>query len=59
MSFNDVAIVTNGRNNYRIQLWFMTKSEAVNTIKNADLNEKHGQSCYYDYKKNIYYNNGK
>ena len=29
MSFDDVAIVTGGRNHYRIKFWFMTKIEVV------------------------------
>ena len=29
MSFDDVAIVTGGRNHYRVKFWFMTKSEVV------------------------------
>lgn len=42
-SFNDLAIVTAGRNDYRIRLWGMTKSEAVSRMKNADLSEKSRQ----------------
>ena len=40
MSFHDVAIFTVGENDYRIYFWSMTKSEAVDRIKNADLGEK-------------------
>ena len=39
-SFNDSAIATIGRNNYRINFWFMTKSEAMDSMKNTDLKEK-------------------
>lgn len=37
----------------------MARSEDVNRMKNADLNEKSGQPCNYDYNKVIYYSNGK
>ena len=43
MSFNDVAIVTTEGNDWRIHLCFMTKSEILDKIKNADLIEKSGQ----------------
>lgn len=31
-SLNDVAVVTSGGNDYRIQFWFKTKSKAVDRI---------------------------
>ena len=37
VSFNDVALVASGRNDYRINFWFMTKKEAVDRMENADL----------------------
>ena len=40
MSFNDVAVVTFGRNDYRIHSWNMTRTEAVNGIKSFDLSQK-------------------
>ena len=43
MSFNDVAIVTVRRNYNWIHCRGITKSEAVNRTKNADLSEKGGQ----------------
>ena len=43
MSSNDVAIVTVGKNNYRIHFCFMTKNEVVNRMKNANLNKNSGQ----------------
>lgn len=41
MSFDDLAIVTGGRNHYRIKFWFMTKSEVVvdNYGKNIDYSD--------------------
>ena len=40
MSFNDVSGVTVGRNIYRIHFWSMTKSDALNRVKNNNLSEK-------------------
>ena len=35
MIFNDFAFVTIGRNYYRINFWFITKSKIVYRIKNS------------------------
>ena len=43
MSLDDAAIVTVKGHNYRINLWVMTKSEAVDRMKDVDLSEKSGQ----------------
>ena len=43
ISFDDAVIVTWKRRNYRIKFWSMTKNEAVDKMKYADLNEKSGQ----------------
>ena len=43
LCFDDFAIVTVGRNDYRINSWFMTKSEAVHRVKSVDLSKKTGQ----------------
>ena len=40
MSFNDVTIVSVKENDYRIHYWHMSKDEAMNLLKNADLSEK-------------------
>ena len=40
MSFNNVAIVTVGRNDYRIHFRSMTKCEAVNSMKNVGFSFK-------------------
>ena len=40
ISFNDFAIVFVGRNDYRTDFWFMSKDEAINLLKNADLTGK-------------------
>ena len=47
-NFNDFAVATVRRNDYRINFWFTTKSKAVRRGENADLNEKIGT---YDYGK--------
>ena len=43
MSFNDFAIVTVGKNHYRIHFLDMTKLEGANMMKSTDLIEKSGQ----------------
>ena len=43
MIFNDVVIVTIGKNDYRIHFWAMTNSQAVNRLKIPDPDEKSGQ----------------
>ena len=40
VSLNNFAIATIGKNYCKIHFWFITKSEAVNIIKNVDLSEK-------------------
>ena len=42
MNFNDVAIVSIKGNDYRIHFWYMSKSDAINIMKNYNLNEKSG-----------------
>ena len=44
--FNEVAIVTVRKYNYRIHLWGMNESEAMNRMKNVDLSKKANN---YDY----------
>ena len=40
MSFNDFVIAPATRNDYRMNIWFMSKNEAFCRIKNADLSKK-------------------
>ena len=40
MNFNDVAIVSIKGNDYRIHFLYMSKDDAINIMKNPDLNEK-------------------
>ena len=42
MNFNDVAIVSIKRNDYRIHFWYMSKDEAISIMHNSSLNEKTG-----------------
>ena len=55
LNFNNVAIVSIKGSHYRIHFWYMSKDDAINTIKNckndatnitknSDLNEKSGLS---------------
>ena len=39
-SFNDVVTVSVKVNDYRIHFWYMSKDNAINIMKNLDLNEK-------------------
>ena len=48
MSFDDVAIVSVNENNYRIHFWCMSKNDAINIMKNSNLNEKgYYNKCFY------------
>ena len=40
MNFNDVAIVPIKGNDYSIHFWYMSKDDAINIMKNSNLNEK-------------------
>ena len=40
MNFNDVAIVSIKRNDYRIHFWSMSKDDKIDIMKNSNLNEK-------------------
>ena len=42
MNFNYVAIVSIKGSHYRIHFWYMTKNDAINIMKNSNLNEKSG-----------------
>ena len=43
ISVEDVAIVTIRLEDNKIHFWFMTKNEAVDRMKNADLSEESGR----------------
>ena len=40
MSFNDIAIVSVNRSDYRIHFWCMSKDNATNIMNNSNLNKK-------------------
>ena len=42
MNFNDVAIVSIKGSDCRIDFWYTSKSDAINIMKNSNLNEKSG-----------------
>ena len=42
MNFNDVAIVSVKRINWRIHFWYMNKNDALDIMKNSNLNKKRG-----------------
>ena len=37
MNFNDVAVVSIKGNDYTLHLWYMSKDDAINIMKNSDL----------------------
>ena len=39
MSFNDVGIVSDKGIDYRVHFWYISKDEAINLLKNADLTD--------------------
>ena len=41
MNFNDAAIFSVKRSDYRIHFWYMNKDDAINIMRN-NLNEKRG-----------------
>ena len=42
VSFNDIAIISIKRNDYKIHLWYMSKDDAISIMNNSSLNEKSG-----------------
>ena len=44
MTFNDFEIATVKKSGYRINLWFITRHDAMDRMKNADVNLKIEQS---------------
>ena len=61
-NFNDVAFVSVKGSDYRIHFWYMSKDDAINIMKNSNLNKKvdyyliflsyikMGQATYYQKK---------
>ena len=46
MDFDDVAVLFIKVNDYRIHFWCMRKDDAINLMKNSNLNEKN-RSLYF------------
>ena len=42
MIFNDIAIVSIKGNDYTIYFWYMRKDDAIDIMRNSNLNEKSG-----------------
>ena len=42
MNFNNAAIVSVKGSDYRIHFWYMSKNDAINIMKNSNVNEKNG-----------------
>ena len=42
INFNDVAIVSIKRSDYRIHFWYISKDNAINIMENSNLSEKSG-----------------
>ena len=40
IDFNDFLILSVKGNDYRIHFWYMSKDDAINIMKNSNLNEK-------------------
>ena len=43
------AIVSVKGNDYRIHFWYMSKNDAINIMKNSNLNEKSGSLQFFTY----------
>ena len=42
MNFNNVAFVSDKGSDYRVHFWYMSKGNAINIMKNSNLNERSG-----------------
>ena len=42
INFNDLAIVSIKRSDYRIHFWYISEDNAINIMKNSNLSEKSG-----------------
>ena len=42
MNFNDVAVASVGKSDYRIHFWYISKDDAISVMNNSDLSEKRG-----------------
>ena len=42
INFDDIAVVSVKRSDYRIHFWYISKNNAINIMKSYGLNEKSG-----------------
>ena len=49
MNFNYVAIVSVKGSDYGIHFWYMSKDDAINIIRNYNLNKKLGYHNFFHY----------
>ena len=42
MNFNDVAIASDKRSDYRLQFWYLSNNDAINIMNSSNVNEKSG-----------------
>ena len=47
MTFNDAVIVSAKGSDYGINFWYMSKDDAINIMKNSDLDEKSGLLYFF------------
>ena len=47
INFNDVAIVSIKRSDYRIHFWHISKDNAINIMENSNLSEKSGSLYFF------------
>ena len=55
ISFNDVAIFSIKRSDYRTQFWYMSRYDVINIMKNSNLIEKKIDRYKFFLKKCILY----
>ena len=47
MSFKNLAIFSVKGSDYRIHFWYMSKDDAINIMKNSDLNKENGSLNFF------------
>ena len=53
MNFNDVAIASDKRSDYRLQFWYLSNNDAINIMNSSNVNEKSGSlQVFLSYIKN-------
>ena len=49
INFNDAAVVSIKGSGYRNHFWYINKNNAINIMKNSNLNEKVSHSIFFYY----------